>query len=884
MKRLSLLKKVGFVVAGVLVLLLAALMIVPRLVPDSVYRERIESAATAALGRKVTVSGKINISIFPRIEARAGAATIANPEGFGDAPFASMNELRASVKLIPLLFRRVEIDEFVLVDPTIALVALEDGRNNWTFPMGETPPPEPAPTDTASPPAPDAPPSPPATRQPFGASLRDVRIVNGRVSYENRANGQLQTLSELGLKAQMRAIDQPFRIEATGKANDQPFEIKAFIQNPRAMIDSVFTPVEITLKTDVLETSLRGQLAMGDDTRWDLAFEGVIPSGPALADRFKIANLPGRAALGRVSLSGQTVGTPSDILLNIADARHESPMFNANFNGQVRFHDQITVQGTATADAPKLADLAAAMNTSSPGSAALGAAHATMKVSGRAGDLIFTDIDFRHEGALSISFQGGARLTDDLTYNGHVAISTDDLRALASKAGTQLPPGNVYRRFALSGDTSGGTRDVLLDHAVVEFDSIRGTGRAALTFTGRPKLTGELATNLIDITGYAVASGAPPENAPTAPGGAAPAPASGGASAPQQPAPATAPWGNTPINLTPLRLVDADLTLRAEGVKFQKFEFGRSNLLVTLRDGKLQGNLTETSLFGGGGVAILTADATAATPAVSLNARFRGVAARQLLAAAARFEMVDGKADVDVNVGGSGATLQTLMNSLAGDGSLKFADGAVRGVDLTRLVNVTRENLARASILNLTSSFGANSRTAFDGMTVNFTMKDGLAATNDLKFNADSLTMAGGGWLDLGGQKLGLSLFPEFRDRGQGVDGYGLPLKVSGGWTGVRFEPDFGWLRQRVVSGVRTRAETEVQNLLRDQLGGRFSGLLGQQPAAPQPAPSGSPAPSSSPAPATSPTPAPSASPSRSAEDSLREEGRRALRDLLRRD
>jgi uncharacterized protein involved in outer membrane biogenesis len=70
------------------------------------------------------------------MEARAGASTLANPEGFGDAPFASMKELRAAVALWPLFFQNVEIEEFVLVEPTIGLVNLENGKNNWTFDVG----------------------------------------------------------------------------------------------------------------------------------------------------------------------------------------------------------------------------------------------------------------------------------------------------------------------------------------------------------------------------------------------------------------------------------------------------------------------------------------------------------------------------------------------------------------------------------------------------------------------------------------------------------------------------------------------------------------------------------------------------------------------------
>ena len=91
-------RRIAIIVGGVLVLLLGALMIVPNLIPQEVYRAKIEEEASKVLGRQVKVTGNISVSIFPRIEAKAGASTIANPEGFGDQPFASMKELRRSIR------------------------------------------------------------------------------------------------------------------------------------------------------------------------------------------------------------------------------------------------------------------------------------------------------------------------------------------------------------------------------------------------------------------------------------------------------------------------------------------------------------------------------------------------------------------------------------------------------------------------------------------------------------------------------------------------------------------------------------------------------------------------------------------------------------------
>jgi len=841
--------RILLIVGAVIVLVLGAVAILPQLIPSDVYRQRIETIASETLGRKVTITGKVGVSIFPRIEARAGGASIANPDGFGDAPFASMKELRAAVKIIPLIFRRVEVDEFVLVDPNIALVSLENGANNWTFKIG--PPKDPNKPDKPS---------------DLNASLGDVRIINGQVSYDNRATKQIQTLQKFELKADMKAINQPFKVAASGLANSLPFKLDARIENPKAMMDGQASAVTVGLDTELLKTNLDGTLSLGAKPVFDFSFDGQIPSAVKLADAMQVKDLPLRTVLGRISASGQASGTPDDIMLKVADARHESPLLNADFKGDVRIADFITLNIEANADAPRLADLAKAMNIAAPAGDALGKATATTKVTGQLGDLTFSKVNFRHDsGLLGITFAGSARLNTELTYAGRVSILAPDLKQLAAAAGAKLPAGNVYRSFSLTGDTSGGTSNVLLKNAVVEFDDIRGTGEAALSFAGRPRLTGTLSTGPIDATPYGAASGAPKDEKK-----------SGG-------------WGDDPVDLSPLKLADADLTIKAEALKFQKFDFGPSNVLVTLKDGRLVADIKQTSLFGGAGGATLVADGSGSVPAVGIKANINGLALKPFLNAAAGFDMLEGSGNFQIDMSGSGATVQSLMSSLAGSGKFDFGEGLLRGVNLPELGKAAQTALTTRSIP--LSAFGNNAQTRFGNMKASFTMAKGIAAMADLKLDSDVVSVSGGGNLDIGQQKLSLSLYPEYKNKSEGVKGYGLPVKLSGSWTGVNLSLDYDWLIQRAAGDAKAKVSTEIEKELRKQLGDDFSTILGLG-AKPKPATETTPAatnPSPTPAPsgagdaaAPAPSVAPAPAPPKSTEDKLRDEAKKALGDLFK--
>jgi AsmA protein len=850
--------QVGAIVGFVLAVLIAGLLVLPRFIPTEVYRKQIETVATTSLGREVRVTGDIRLSVFPRIEARAGAASIANPPGFNDRPFATIKELRAAVKLFPLLVRRVEIDEFVLVEPDIALVALEDGSNNWTFK-----PPQPRPQAEPDQPAPD-----------IGAALGDVRIRKGAVSYEDRKSQTRHAFTQLDLKADMQALDKPLRVTASGLANLVPFKASSRVANPQAMIDGAGSEVEANLTTDLIETALSGTVRLGEAPAFDLGFEGDIPSVTRLADAFKVADLPARDALGRITARGRLTGAPGALTLAMDSARHESPLLNADFTGSAQLAQFITLDITANAEAPQLARLAQTLAIETPGDNVLGAAKASARITGQLGDLAFQDVSLAHDSdLLRIKFDGSARLATTLTFDGKVAIASPDLRKLAAATNATLPPGEVYKTFSLSGETAGGTDRVQLRNAVVQLDNLKGTGSASLDFgRGRPTLRASLRTDPLDVTPYALASGAPTE------------------------ADSKDAWRKTPIDLSPLRLVDATLDLAAAGVTYQKFNFGPSDLGVTLKDGRLVADLRQTSLFGGAGGLSVIADGSGPAPVLALKAQINGLGLQPLMQASAGFNRLAGNGDLLIDITARGGTVADVMASLNGQGALNVRDGVISGVDFVQLVNVARTAAAQRQIP--LSAFGANASTPFRNMKASFAVKDGVAAMGDMLIDASVMKVSGGGALDLGKQTLSLSLFPEFTDRAKGMNGYGLPLKLSGGWSGVNVSLDFDWLLKRATADAGARVNDAIEGELRKQVGDEFTRALGiGRGGVRQPAPQTPPAPVSDPAAPTAPeaapggsgtpeTPAPEAAPPpppKTAEELLREEAGKRLGGLLNR-
>jgi len=306
---------------------------------------------------------------------------------------------------------------------------------------------------------------------------------------------------------------------------------------------------------------------------------------------------------------------------------------------------------------------------------------------------------------------------------------------------------------------------------------------------------------------------------------------------------------------------------------------------VTLTGGRLVADLKQTSLFGGGGSARFVADGSSAKPGIELKAKMDKLALKDLLNASAGFTMLEGTGGLDIDIAGSGGTLDALMSSLVGQGKITSGESVLKGVNLTELGLAASNALTSKKFSG--AAFATGAQTKFNDLLASFAMADGVAVLTGMNIDAGSMTIDAGGALDIGRQQLTLSLYPQFADKKSGLNGYGLPLKLSGNWTGISFTPDWGWLADKATASARNKAQSEIQGELKD-LGDSIRGKLGlgstkpSQPAAtPTPAtPAETPAaPAEGEATAT-PTPAPAETP-QSTEDRLKTEAKKALGKLF---
>src|SRR5882724_7116402 len=98
-------RKLGIAIAVIVVLLIAAVLIVPHLIDVNQYHGQIQSQLEKRLGRQVTL-GKMGLRLFPPAFDVENTTIAEDPRFASGRPFATADKLAVSVKFWPLLRRK----------------------------------------------------------------------------------------------------------------------------------------------------------------------------------------------------------------------------------------------------------------------------------------------------------------------------------------------------------------------------------------------------------------------------------------------------------------------------------------------------------------------------------------------------------------------------------------------------------------------------------------------------------------------------------------------------------------------------------------------------------------------------------------------------------
>jgi len=187
-------KRLGMPVAAFFGVALIGLIGTSWFLNRDALREAVEAQIRAVTGLDLVVKGRIDISVFP---ASYVSFHDVGFKGGGTAdPALQVDVLTANLRLLPLLLRRFEISDVMMLRPTIHVVRDGNGESNWT-PF----------VDTIA-----------RTMKPGAenqVSFSEIRIQDGVLNYQDAMNHVTETLGDIDLSLAWPSISRSFA--ATGQ-------------------------------------------------------------------------------------------------------------------------------------------------------------------------------------------------------------------------------------------------------------------------------------------------------------------------------------------------------------------------------------------------------------------------------------------------------------------------------------------------------------------------------------------------------------------------------------------------------------------------------------------------------------------------------------------
>lgn len=823
--------------AGIVALLVLAVAIISATFNPNDYKPLIIKLVQEKKQRTLTIEGDIKLAFWPKIGADLGKVSIS--EHKSEQTFASIQGAKVSLALLPLLKKELVVDTIYIDGAQANIIKYKDGTTNFDDLLSKDE----------------------EESEQIKFDVDGVKVTNSAVNYSDEGTGAKYALSKFNLTSGHIALAEPIDLATDFSATANQPAIAADIKLKGNFLAD---PEAKHFAAKDLDASIKGDLLGGKDV--NITMSGDIDAKPETRE-FLIDSL-------KLALSGQFDGAKVTLDLN-------APALVAQKDEVTSKKITVNLNQEKASDSFK-ASLVLADIKGSP--KALQSSGISGEISGTQGkrsvngkfsspfqgnleSLIFDlpkfagNVDIKDpaipNGSAKVNFnlslhadvkqeQVNSKFmmnVDNTKLNGQVAVAhfkkpniqfnlnadTLDLNKLLGASNKKAEPkkadpagqkpadlsalanllldgkiniGNIiYEKYRLSGlnvNIKADGEKLALSGLNVKFDDSQIKGGLGISQFNKPLYTFDLDIDQLNLDKYIIASDKPAET--------------------------KANTGDAPIDLSALKALNANGSIRIGNLRYGKTK--ASNVRVDLKAANgiatiapLSANLYQGSMNGS-----LSVDARN-TPSIAFKQDMKGIAIGPLLVDAINNDMLDGKGTLNVDVTASGNTVGAMKNALNGKSSLQLADGAIKGIDIAGTIRNAKSKL---NVLKGQSSIGADQtqKTDFSELSASFDIKNGVAHNEDLAMKAPILRLAKGdsrGDVDIANETINYLAKPTIVKsiKGQGgadldaLAGVSIPVKVTGTFSAPKYGVDFASLGTAIAKS----------NLL-DKVGGDKAGAV----------------------------------------------------------
>ena len=830
-----------FGIVGVLLLVIVA-YVAATFNPND-YKPLIIKLVKEKKQRTLTIDGDIKLAFWPKLGADLGKVSIS--EHNGDKEFAGIRSAKVYLSIVPLLQKQLVVDTIVVDGIHANLIRFKDGTTNIDDLMSKE-----------------------ESSEEIKFDIEGVRVTHAGLVVDDQMSARHLAISDLALTTGHVAKNEPIDLNTTFELQSDAPSVEAKVQfKGNLLADTehkyyVAKGLNVAVQGDVVTAKAVDVVLSGN-------VDAKPETGEILVDALKLtakANLQGKAndiQLDITSLRAtkdevsskeahviltQTQGDDKmTAKLTIADIKGSMKAFQSSgitgdFSGK---QGERSVSGkfsspfagnleTSVFDLPKLAGEVDIKDPAIPRGEMKASfnfnAHADLKQQQLRVALDALMDGSKLNGKVSLDKFAQPEIKFDLTADQldlnamlgsqkpvpakTTTAKPADLTALKNlRAQGNLNIGNIryqkYQLATLALTIKADGQALTVSPLSVKLDDSQIKGSLGISQFEKPLYHFDLDIDRIDANRYIVADTTKP---------------------------ATPMTDDTPIDLSALKALNADGSLRIGSFKYGKVQSSNVRLDLKADAGQVSLNPVAANLYEGSVAGALELDARA-TPALKIRQEMKGVNIGPLMMDAINNDMLEGKGAVSLNLKTQGSTLGSMKKTLNGEAGLVLADGAVKGIDIAGAI---RDIKSKLSFKNNILASDQKKKTDFSEMLASFKITDGVAHNDDLNIKSPLLRIGGSGDIDIGKQTINYTAKPTVVAslKGQGgsdisnLGGLTFPVKVTGTFAKPEYGIDFAGVassiaQKNLLGNVAGGKGEAVQKLLSGDKAAALEGLMG---------------------------------------------------------
>ncbi|UCF90419.1 MAG: AsmA family protein [Desulfobacterales bacterium] len=874
--------KWALIVAGSLVVvIIAALLVIPRFVDVQKYKPVLESKVTEATGRPFTVGDDLHLSLFPWAGLSFSDLHLGNPEGFAEKDFVAVKSFEVRVKLLPLLSKDIQVKRLIINEPQIVLIKNKDGRVNWTQPPGK--PGDKSASESTQPPA--------GKESGLGLPIKalavgDFSIKKGSALWIDHAAGTRRQISNLNLNLRDVSLDRPIQLAFSALVDERPVSLEGTVGHVGQPIGQGIVPLDFSISAlDELKLRVKGNIANpvtnpAIDVALDLAEFSPRKLSAALGQPFPIATADAQT-LNRIALTAGVKADPTHVAVTdgkldldqskltfafkAADFAKPDVTFDLNLD-QIDLDRYLPSKAQTKLVPEKKSDRAQpdknkqpASTTPAPQTFDYGPL-AGLAVDGqvKVGKIIFNainvqNVQFKIQGKNSpITVALSARLDEQpVSLEGTVG-------PFGKQPGQETVPLDLALnalnelKLRLKGRVENPSTKPRIDMAldVTEFSPRKlfaALGQPFPITTADPKALNRIAlaarikadpatvsvsggrldldesklnftVNAADLSKPAVAWDLNLDQINLDRYLPPAAEGKGAEGQPQKDEKPAAPGVDRPkTDYAPLRRMRMDGQLKAGKLIVNKAQIADVHLKIAGKDGVFTLDPLKLNVYEGAVSARGLFNVKEDIPSSNINLEIQHLQVGPLLREQMGKDILEGVTTARVKVTLAGDAPEQIKKTLNGEGELKFNDGAIKGIDLAGMVR------------NVKATFGLapqgqeRPRTDFSELLVPFTITNGVVNTPQTSMKSPLIRVSAMGDADLVDENLDLRVEPKVvaTIKGQGDEkqrtGFMVPVLVTGSFADPKFRPDLKGIAMEKIEKEVLQSEKVKKVLESDQ-------------------------------------------------------------------